>query len=134
MKYYFHYLFLVFFLLSSYQARSLESQISAQKFEQVFTTAGYSTALGAAMGTAILGLSKNPRKHLNYIVLGASVGFISGSLLGGYFAFAPKFQDLNTQSSPKNSRTFSELFSLTPVFDFKNFDKTSLLAKLEFEF
>ena len=41
------------------------------------------------MGAAIIGLSSNPRNNLKYIAMGASAGFIVGSILGSYIAFSP---------------------------------------------
>jgi hypothetical protein len=58
--------------------------LTKQSFHNIFTTAGYSSALCAAMGAAILGLSKNPSDNLNYITMGASIGFIGGVALGTF--------------------------------------------------
>ncbi|MBP6217911.1 MAG: hypothetical protein KA436_04940 [Oligoflexales bacterium] len=67
-------------------------QISTEKkFQDVFITAGYSTALGAALGAATVGLSSNPNGKLRYIAVGASIGFISGSFLGSYVVLSPIF-------------------------------------------
>ncbi len=55
-----------------------------EKFETVFTSAGYSTALGAGIGAALLAFTANPKEKFHYITTGASVGFLGGAALGGY--------------------------------------------------
>lgn len=55
-----------------------------EKFETVFTSAGYSTALGAGIGAALLAFTANPKEKFHYITTGASVGFLGGTALGGY--------------------------------------------------
>ena len=61
-------------------AKSLDKQ----SFHNIFTVAGYSSALCAGVGAAIIGLSKQPSEHFNYITIGASVGFIGGVALGTF--------------------------------------------------
>ena len=60
-----------------------------QHFHELFVTAGYSTAFGAALGAAALGLTENPGEKLQYIATGASLGFIMGSVVGTYVILAP---------------------------------------------
>ncbi|MFK7825674.1 MAG: hypothetical protein AB8G05_16095 [Oligoflexales bacterium] len=60
-----------------------------QHFHELFVTAGYSTAFGAALGAAALGLTDNPGEKLQYIATGASLGFIMGSVVGTYVILAP---------------------------------------------
>ena len=55
-----------------------------EKFETVFTSAGYSTALGAGIGAALLAFTTSPKEKFHYITTGASVGFLGGAALGGY--------------------------------------------------
>lgn len=61
------------------------------KFQEIFKTAGYATIFGAALGAAVLGLRKDEKNKLRYITVGASIGFITGSVLGTYLAIAPNF-------------------------------------------
>lgn len=61
-----------------------------QKFETVFTSAGYSAALGAGVGLALLAFSPDPKEKLHYVTSGASIGFLSGTLLGGYLVLVPE--------------------------------------------
>lgn len=60
-----------------------------EHFHDLFITAGYSTAFGAALGAACIGLSEYPSENLKYIAMGASFGFITGSFLGTYIIFSP---------------------------------------------
>lgn len=77
---------------------SAEIADTEQKFHDLFVTAGYSTAFGAALGAAALGLSENPADKLSYIATGASLGFIGGSIFGTYLAFSPVFADESSNS------------------------------------
>lgn len=62
-----------------------------EQFQDIFVTAGYATAFGAALGAAALTFSGNPERHLRYVAVGASLGFLGGSVLGSYLIFAPSF-------------------------------------------
>ena len=66
-----------------------------EKFQDIFVTAGYSTAMGAAIGAALLSFQENPSSHLRYVAIGASVGFIGGSALGTFFAVSPSVRFTN---------------------------------------
>ena len=68
---------------------SASAQTYEEKFQDIFITAGYATAFGAALGAASLGLSTNPEKKLDYVAIGASLGFIGGALMGMYIVFQP---------------------------------------------
>ena len=71
-----------------------ETKISTEdQFHELFITAGYSTAFGAALGAAVLGLQSDPSGKLGYIAVGASLGFIVGSFLGSYIVLAPSFSE-----------------------------------------
>lgn len=60
-----------------------------EKFETVFTSAGYSAALGAGIGLALLAFSADPKEKLHYVTSGAAVGFLGGTVLGGYMVLVP---------------------------------------------
>jgi hypothetical protein len=69
---------------SCVSATGFAQPLTKQSFHNIFTVAGYSSALCAVMGAAILGLSKEPSENLNYITMGASIGFIGGVALGTF--------------------------------------------------
>lgn len=73
------------------QADTQTKYATEQRFQELFITAGYSTAFGAALGAAALGLSEQPREKLQYVAMGASVGFILGSAIGTYVIITPMF-------------------------------------------
>lgn len=68
-----------------------QSSSTEEQFQDLFVTAGYSTAFGAALGLALLSFSSDPSSELSTIAVGASLGFIGGSLLGTYMILAPSF-------------------------------------------
>ena len=88
------------------------AQEAEQRFHDLFVTAGYATAFGAALGTAVLGLTSDPADNLQYIAVGASLGFIGGSILGSYIIFTPMMGDATEPAS-------STLLSSTPIPDGK---------------
>jgi hypothetical protein len=100
-----------------------ESKASAIKddFNALFVTAGYSTLLGAALGTATLAFTPHPKENTRYIGLGAAGGFIFGTLLGTYFVFSPpKSRALRSQGGKDRDDDDLEGFSrikLYPVLD-----------------
>ncbi len=65
-----------------------ESELEG-RFQDMFVTAGYSAAAGAAVGAAVLTLQDKPVKHLKFISIGASLGFLGGTVFGGWMALAP---------------------------------------------
>lgn len=71
-----------------------------ERFQDLFVTAGYGTAFGAAFGAALLSFQAKPDQNLRFVAIGASVGFITGSLIGSYVIFSPVFtgQELNPLS------------------------------------
>lgn len=75
--------------LSVIHSSTLQAQSTEERFQDVFITAGYATAFGAALGAALLSFHDNPAEHLRYIAVGASLGFIGGSILGSYVVFSP---------------------------------------------
>lgn len=70
-----------------------------QKYQDVFVSAGYSTALGAAVGAALLAFKEEPSDHLRYIAVGASIGFFAGTAFGTYMVVAPSFADNSKEDS-----------------------------------
>jgi hypothetical protein len=76
-------------VLSLSFAGSASAQSTEDRFNDLFVTAGYCTAFGAAIGTAFLGLTDDPSENLKYVATGASLGFLGGSVLGSYIIFSP---------------------------------------------
>ena len=71
-----------------------------EQFHDLFVTAGYASAFGAALGAAALSFKSHPEQHLRYVAVGASLGFIGGSFLGTYIIFSPLFTENSAQTSP----------------------------------
>ncbi len=69
-----------------------------ERFQDLFLTAGYCTAFGAALGTAMLAFTTNPTENLRFVAVGASLGFIGGSALGSYIILSPLLADGGTGS------------------------------------
>ncbi len=69
-----------------------------EKFQSVFTVAGYSTLMGTLLGAAAAGLAgDNPLKEPKYPRLGASLGFILGAGYGGYqIMVTPSYQNYSS--------------------------------------
>ncbi len=72
-----------------------------QKFHHLFKTAGYATAFGAALGAAALSFRDHPNQDLKYVAIGASVGFIGGSILGSYVILRPIINQGSQQETPR---------------------------------
>ncbi len=72
------------------------AQSSEERFQDLFVTAGYATAFGAALGTAFLAWTAEPSQNLRYVAVGASLGFIGGSIMGSYVVFSPMLADAET--------------------------------------
>lgn len=89
----------IFSLIFCFSSPSL-AQTSEEKFHDLFVTAGYCTAFGAALGTAVLGLTDSPAENLQYVAVGASLGFIGGSVMGSYIIFSPGFVDHQEDTAP----------------------------------
>ena len=117
----------LFILLSLITASSSYSQVvtTEQRFQDLFVTAGYGTAFGAAMGAAVLSFQNQPEENLRFVAIGASIGFITGSIFGSYVVFSPVFE--NRQASvvspmlPQKSR-----FSIGPVLSSTDLSMTGL--------
>ena len=67
----------------------VQAQSTEERFQDLFVTAGYATAFGAALGAAMLSFVPDPASELRYVAIGASLGFIGGSVMGTYVIFSP---------------------------------------------
>lgn len=76
-----------------------ESELE-DRFQDMFVTAGYSAAAGAAVGAAVLTLQDNPARHLKFISIGASLGFLGGTVFGGWMVLAPILVDTSRPMPP----------------------------------
>ena len=79
----------------------VQAQHTEERFQDLFITAGYATAFGAALGAAILSFQPQPERHLRYVAMGASLGFISGSVIGSYIIFSPALAA--SDEAPRNT-------------------------------
>ncbi len=96
-----------------------------ERFQDLFVTAGYGTAFGAAFGAALLSFQPKPEDNLRYVAVGASVGFIAGSLLGSYVIFSPVFT-ASQESKPSDlSRYQRAPIILRPTFNTREAYKLS---------
>ncbi len=75
--------------VTSLYSGAAQAQTVEERFQDLFVTAGYATAFGAALGTAFLAFHEDPSRHLRYVAMGASLGFLGGSILGSYVVFSP---------------------------------------------
>jgi hypothetical protein len=87
---------LVATLLTSVPAQA-ETTATEERFQDLFITAGYCSAFGAAFGTALLAFTTEPAENLRYVAVGASLGFIGGTALGSYIIFSPMVASEGTQ-------------------------------------
>ena len=81
--------------MSIFHSGAAQAQQVEERFQDLFVTAGYATAFGAAIGTAFLAFHEDPSKHLRYVAMGASLGFLGGSILGSYIIFSPMMSETN---------------------------------------
>ncbi len=88
-----------------------------ERFQDLFVTAGYGAAFGAAFGAALLSFQTKPEKNLKYVAVGASVGFIAGSLMGTYMIFTPVVANFEeAQIYAMNDESQAKL-RISPIFD-----------------
>lgn len=108
-------------LSSSFISNTCHAQMitTEERFQDLFVTAGYGAAFGAAFGAALLSFQPKPDKNLKFVAIGASVGFITGSIMGSYMIFSPvagTFEDAQTYAFNDSSMQKSPL-RISPVFD-----------------
>ena len=88
--------------LGAFSSPANADTTTEERFQDLFVTAGYSAAFGAALGAAFLAFEQNPSEKLQYISVGASLGFIGGSLAGTYIIFQPMFGNNSLGISEQN--------------------------------
>jgi hypothetical protein len=88
--------------ITTLPTESAQAQNVEERFQDLFVTAGYATAFGAAIGTAFLAFHEDPSRHLRYVAMGASLGFLGGSILGSYVIFSPMVSE-NGNDAASNS-------------------------------
>jgi hypothetical protein len=109
--------------LAKARAASMSSSQTSteERFQDLFVTAGYCTAFGAALGTAFLAFTSNPAENLRFVAMGASLGFIGGSALGSYVVLSPLLTsegaDAYSGSLASEGRLPSHGLVLRPTFD-----------------
>ncbi len=94
---------------------------SEERFKEIFTAAGYSTVLGAAVGAAVISFRTNPEDNLRLIAMGASFGFFIGLGIGSYFALEPMWAKENIKNEFYLSED-SKSIILKPIFLESKFD------------
>lgn len=110
---------LALMILASSPTFAVQTFSTQERFQDLFITAGYGTAFGAAMGAALLSFQDQPDQSLRYVAVGASLGFIGGSLLGSYIVFSPVFQVTKERDShlPLALTDTGSRFALRPTID-----------------
>ncbi len=88
-----------------------------ERFQDLFVTSGYGAAFGAAFGAALLSFQPKPDKNLRYIAVGASIGFIAGSLMGTYMIFTPVAANMDDAKAYALENTSPSPVKISPVFD-----------------
>jgi len=114
---------------TSFNSQLAQAQSVEERFQDVFTTAGYATAFGAALGAAALSLTPRPERNLQYIAVGASLGFIGGSVLGAYMVLSPMVAMENGGDTSIAMETLpAKGIVVRPVFDANNRELSSISA------
>jgi hypothetical protein len=75
--------------VASFVSGRAHAQSTENKFNDLFVTSGYAAAFGAALGASALAFKTHPENHLRYVSVGASLGFIGGTIVGSYIIFSP---------------------------------------------
>lgn len=79
------------FVLVGFLSIESRAETTDERFRDLLLTASYSTAIGAALGAALLTFTDRPSENLAYIARGAAIGFLSGALIGSVLVFSPLF-------------------------------------------
>ena len=82
-------LLIIFFFLSLPTTAMAKVEVDPRKMHDLLVIASYSTALGAAVGAAMLAFTEKPSKNFSYLYRGAAIGFLSGAVIGSYVVFSP---------------------------------------------
>ena len=117
-------------LLTTPKLALAEPSPTEERFQELFVTAGYATAFGAALGAASLSFYPQPDQNLRMIAVGASLGFIGGSLLGTYMALTPVMVE-QPKVFGKTEIANTSIFRVTPAFSNKSL---GMLAEFQLNF
>jgi hypothetical protein len=90
------------------------AESTEERFHDIFITAGYATAIGAGLGAASLSFYKHPEEKLKHVAIGASLGFIGGTILGSYIVLAPVIGSIYRES-PEMLAMQSRSLSIQPI-------------------
>lgn len=115
-----------FFVLSG--PKTAKASATEEIFQEVFITAGYATAFGAALGAASLSLYEQPQRHLQSIAIGASLGFIGGSILGSYMALSPMIVNEDLGQTDYLVATANGKLNLSPLYSLETGRVHSLMG------
>ncbi len=113
-------------LLCTVPSQPANAASTEEMFQEVFITAGYATAFGAALGAASLSLYENPQRHLQAIAIGASMGFIGGSILGSYLVLAPVITQDGAPASSHLASHKSRKFQVAPILESESMTLTGM--------
>ena len=78
-------------LLCLSAAVTVRAETGYERLRDLLMISAYSTAIGAAFGTALLAFTENPGNNLHYVSRGAAIGFLSGAVVGSFLVFSPLF-------------------------------------------
>ena len=116
------------FTTSSLQAQQVTTE---KRFQDLFTTASYGTAFGAAMGAAVLSFQKKPDENLRFVAIGASIGFITGSLFGSYIVFSPVFEKNQALLDTPTQFEEASKFAVKPILSSENFGFEGVVGEMK---
>lgn len=102
-----------------------------KRFQDLFVTASYGTAFGAAMGAAVLSFQKKPEENLRFVAIGASIGFITGSLFGSYIAFSPVFHDKQASIAPYIEPNTDSKFVVRPIIKTDDYSLGGVVGEMK---
>ena len=117
-------------LLTTPKLALAEPSPTEERFQELFVTAGYATAFGAALGAASLSFYPQPDQNLRMIAVGASLGFIGGSLLGTYMALTPVMVE-HSKAFGETEIASTSTFRVMPAFSNQSL---GMLAEFQLDF